>query len=86
MWYEATANARPDTIDSTSSSSVIYLRKDIKEVTIEDEMGETRTVYQYLETKIPKEAAALLEAQTASNSRLDDIEEVLVEILGGEGV
>lgn len=86
MWYEATANARPDTIDSASSSSVIYLRKDIKEATIEDEMGETRTVYQYLETKIPKEVAVLLEAQTASNSRLDDIEEVLVEILGGEGV
>ena len=86
MWYEATANARPDIIDGTSSSSVIYLRKGIKEVTIEDEMGETRTVYQYLETKIPKDAAYLLEAQTASDSRLDDIEEVLVEILGGERV
>lgn len=86
MWYEVTGSTRPDKIDRTSSKKYIFLRKDVKETTITDESGETRIEYQYLETKIPKEVAELFEAQMVSDSRLNDIEEVIVEILGGEGV
>lgn len=57
-WRVAYSDTRPSEVDTTSSPSTVYLRKNIKTVTVEDSMGdgESRTMYEYLErTCTPEE-------------------------------
>lgn len=54
VWYKSESTIRPDTVDTTSSKTVVFLRRNIKEVTRTDEEGET-TVFEYEETKLTKE-------------------------------
>lgn len=46
-WYDTESAVMPEIVDETSSPSTVYLRKDITEVTKEDE-----TFYQYKEAKL----------------------------------
>lgn len=46
-WYDTESAVMPEIVDGTSSPSTVYLRKDITEVTKEDE-----TFYQYKEAKL----------------------------------
>lgn len=46
-WYDTESAVMPEIVDETSSPSTVYLRKDITEVTKEDEI-----FYQYKEAKL----------------------------------
>lgn len=54
VWYKSESTERPDTVDTTSSKTSVFLRRNIKEVTQTDEEGET-TAFEYEETKLTKE-------------------------------
>lgn len=85
MWYKSESTARPAAVDATSSKKYVYIRKNIKEVERKDEMTEIKVkFYQYDEVKIPKEIYPIMEAQTNQNDRLNDIEDAIAEIIGGE--
>lgn len=46
----------PELIDTTSSKVVVYLRKNVVEKQVKDEItGDTRTIYEYDEAKLTKE-------------------------------
>lgn len=53
-WYKSESTIRPDAVDTTSSKTSVFLRRNIKEVTRTEEEGET-TVFEYEETKPTKE-------------------------------
>lgn len=83
MWYKASSTTYPSLLDTTSSKIYVYIRKNIKQQTIEQE-GESQTFYVYDEIKVLKEVYGILEKEFQNDSRLNDIEEVLTEIIGGE--
>lgn len=85
MWYKSESTARPAAVDTISSKKYVYIRKNIKEVEREDEMTEIKVkFYQYDEAKIPKEIYPIIESQTNQDDRLNDIEDAIAEIIGGE--
>ena len=83
MWYESSSTVYPSLLDITSSKIYVYIRKNIKQKTIEEE-GESKIIYIYDEMKVPKEVYGIFEKELQNDSRLNDIEEVLTEIIGGD--
>ena len=52
---------KPKEFDTTSSAVVVYQRKNIERITVEDEMsGETYELWQYDERKMSREEYAVL--------------------------
>ena len=55
-YVKSSSSVKPDLIDTTSSKTTVYLRKNIVENRRTDEMsGETSTFYEYQEAKLTKE-------------------------------
>ncbi len=55
IFYDSEANFEPELIDTETSPTTVYIRKDIEEKTrTEEETGEVITYYSYKEAKIPK--------------------------------
>ena len=52
---EGTQTTRPPEIDTTSSKSLVYIRRNITEVEKEDEQGNTYTVWEYDEARLTPE-------------------------------
>lgn len=46
---------RPSEIDTTTSAAVVYLRKNIQRITIEDLDGERTELWQYEELEMPRQ-------------------------------
>ena len=79
-YNKSSADYFPELVDITSSPTTVYLRKNVKEVEITDEMtGKVRTAYEYDEAIITKdEYINMLKNQT------EELESVIAEILYGE--
>ena len=60
QWYNSESMTRPEEVDTTSSNIYNYVRRNIREVT-EEQDGEQVTKYAYEECRIPKEAWGLYE-------------------------
>lgn len=74
---------KPDEIDTTSSKSVVYIRKDFKEVEISGmEEGETRTVWQYLEQEIPQQDWELYRSVLQNETDISDLTDAVIELAG----
>lgn len=55
-YNKSESSVRPQTVDDTSSKSVVYIRKDVVERASTDEStGETTTYYEYQEAKLTRE-------------------------------
>jgi len=48
-WSNSESTIRPAEVDTQSSPTTVYLRKDIREVVREDTEGNTVNMYEYLE-------------------------------------
>lgn len=81
MWNKSESKDKPSTIETNISKKYVYVRRNIREIEREDMEGNKETFYEYEEMKIPKDVYGIIEAQSEQNSRLDDIEEVLVELI-----
>ena len=58
-YYKSESDTMPDEIDTMSSSTTVYLRRNIREEERKDpETGEIRTVFVYDEAKIPRQEYA----------------------------
>lgn len=52
-WTKSESTVTPETLDTTSSKTTVYLRRNIKETQKADEMsGDTMTYYEYEEAKM----------------------------------
>lgn len=55
VYRHSESDTMPEEIDTTSSPTTVYLRKNIRtEEHTDPETGETRTVYVYDEAKVPR--------------------------------
>lgn len=55
-WIKSESTVMPETVDTTSSKSVVYMRRGIKEKQRTDEVsGESTTYYEYEEAKLTHE-------------------------------
>lgn len=78
MWYKSESTIKPNPIDNISSKRYVYVRKNITEVQKDDD-----TIFEYDECKIPKDVYDIFKSQLETDSRLDEIEETIAEIIGG---
>lgn len=81
MWNKSESKDRPSIVEANISKKYVYVRRNIREIEREDIEGNKETFYEYEEIKIPKDVYCIFEAQFEQSSRLDDIEEVLVELI-----
>ena len=75
MWKHVEHTCEPGIVDTTSSSFVVYIRKNIRFVESTDE--EIPSHWECDEITIPKEVYGIIEEH---NAVLVDIEEALVEL------
>lgn len=55
-WYKSESTVRPDEVDTTSSKTAVYLRRNIAEKQRESEFdGDMQTYFEYEEAKLMKE-------------------------------
>lgn len=83
-WYEGTSSVYPSLVDTTSSKKWVYVRRNIEEHEREDDEGIKEKFYSYEEMKVPKDVYDIFRSEQDNSDRLNDIEEVLTEILGGD--
>lgn len=79
MWEKSQSTVRPNEVDTTSSKKYVYIRRNVTEYV--DEYG--TTIYEYDEYKVPKDVYDIFRLQNEASARIDDIEETIVEMLGG---
>ena len=74
------ASEAPVLLDTTSSKAVVYIRKNVQEIEITDEHGNTSTEYEYDECKLSKDEYKLyLESQEAADTSTG-IQEAVAEV------
>lgn len=58
-WHKSESTIQPDEVDTTSSKTSVFLRRNIKETTRWDELSEDEsTIYKYEETALSKKEYA----------------------------
>lgn len=79
MWYKCENGSldRPQKIDSTSSAVYVYVRKDITEISAEEDLP---AHYEWMETKIGKEDWEVYEQVLGHGEALDDVYVALTEL------
>lgn len=70
-WIMVQSAERPETTDTTSSKAYNYVRKDIEEIEVEDLNGDTRTIYQYMEAKVPKSSWSMYQELEQAKADID---------------
>lgn len=84
MWYECENGSaiRPDDVDTTSSRTQVYIRKDI--TFVEEQTGDNPMPahYRWMETKVPKDAWAICEQVMAQSNELDALTGVIYTMMG----
>lgn len=79
-WRKLQCDTMPELIDTTSSSVVNYMRRNITQKTIEVE-GETKTVYEYEEIKINKSEWDMFQQTIDNEANIDYIAMMLDVVL-----
>lgn len=79
-YHKSSADYFPELVDITSSPTTVYLRKNVREVEVTDEVtSEKRIAYEYDEASMTKdEYIDVLRNQT------EELESVVAEMLYGE--
>ena len=74
-WHEAISDDIPELIDTTTSPTTVYMRKDVRKETVKDDKGETRIEYHYQEKELtPIEYANKVSQDNADTlAKLEDV-------------
>lgn len=80
IWKKAESAERPAELDTTSSKTVNYVRKNITEVEREQPDGTTMTMYEYDELAVPKADWLLFNELSDSATRITDVEDAVIEL------
>lgn len=72
-WYSVQSCVRPEETDLTSSKVYNFIRRNIVETEVEQEDGSILTVYDYEESKIPKESWGLYLESIQARADIDYI-------------
>ena len=88
IWKKAESAERPIELDTTSSKTVNYVRKNIVEVKREQPDGTSMTMYEFDELEVPKADWLLFNGLSESTTRIAEAEDAIIElagIIGGNG-
>ena len=83
MWKltENSSSEKPLDVDETSSQSIVYVRKEFKEIPVLDEEGqEIGSKWQYMENTIPKTDWETYKNLLDTQADITDIQLALVEL------
>lgn len=83
MWKltENSSSEKPLEVDETSSQSIVYVRKEFKEIPVLDEEGqEIGSKWQYMENTIPKTDWETYKNLLDTQADITDIQLALVEL------
>lgn len=87
IWKKAESAERPAELDTTSSKTVNYVRKNIAEAEREQPDGSKMTMYEYDELAVSKADWLLFNELSESTTRISDVEDAVIELaelIGGE--
>ena len=70
-WKTVQSTARPLSVDTTSSKTVNYVRRNVHTVQVPDMDGSERTVFEYEELAVTKEAWPLYEQLEQAQADID---------------
>ena len=82
-WYRNgnDSNEKPSAFDEDTSHYVVFVRKDFEQKEITDEQtGEKRMVWEWMETKIPKEDWEVYKQCLENAQDITDLQLALVEV------
>ena len=80
-YRKSESGAYPPLIDTTSSKKVVYIRDNVEEVTVHDEMSDTDyTMYRYDEAVLTKEEYQMYLIEQGAESRHTDAELAIAEL------
>lgn len=86
-WYKTSSMTKPKIIDDTLSKKYVYVRRNIVESELINDLNPDikEKFYSFEEIKIPKDVYSIFEFEKSNSNRLDELEEAIVEMLyGGE--
>ena len=79
-WKKAESAERPVELDTSSSKTVNYVRKNIVEVEHEQPDGTTIVMFEYDELAVPKGDWLLFNELSESATRITDVEDAVIEL------
>jgi hypothetical protein len=84
VYRQVESNDLPQEIDTTSSPTTVYFRKNIRTETRTDvETGESRTVYLYDEAKA-SQSQYIAELQSRQEETDEAVQELILAMFGGD--
>lgn len=78
-FYKCRSNRKPPAVDEVSSAKYVYIARNITKIETEDEIG-----YEYEECRIPKDVYEVVKELNSTEARINDIEDVIADIIGGD--
>lgn len=86
-WYKTSSMTKPKIIDDTLSKKYVYVRRNIVESELINDLNPDikEIFYSFEEIKIPKDVYSIFEFEKSNSNRLDELEDTIVELIyGGE--
>lgn len=86
-WYKTSSMTKPKIIDDTLSKKYVYVRRNIVESELINDLNPDikEIFYSFEEIKIPKDVYSIFEFEKFNSNRLDELEDTIVELIyGGE--
>ena len=78
-FYKCRSSRKPSAADEVSSAKYVYITRNVKKVETEEETG-----YEYEECRIPKDVYEFVKALDSTEARINDIEDVIADMIGGD--
>lgn len=78
-FYKCRSSRKPPAVDEVSSAKYVYIARSITKIETEDETG-----YEYEECRIPKDVYEVVKELNSTEERINDIEDVIADIIGGD--
>lgn len=78
-FYKCRSNRKPPAVDEVSSAKYVYITKNVHAIQNDDE-----TEYEYEECKVPKDVYVVVKELNSTEARINDIEDVIADMIGGD--
>ena len=78
-FYKCRSNRKPSAVDEVSSAKYVYITRNVIKIETEEETG-----YEYEECRIPKDMYEVVKALDSTEARINDIEDVIADMIGGD--
>ena len=78
-FYKCRSSRKPSAADEVSSAKYVYITRNVIKIETEEETG-----YEYEECRIPKDVYEVVKELNSTEARINDIEDVIADMIGGD--